>query len=242
MLNTIEFQGKTVEKALENASIALEIPENEIDYEIITYGSTGIFGLIGIRKAIIKVTVKDFSTEKNQRSSTTKKEETISLTKKNLEKKSFISNDQIEIGRAVLQRIIDSITDDANIEIAKHSKQIIFEIKGGVSGVLIGKKGQTLEAIQYIVEKIVNKNNNKRIRLLIDVEGYLKKKRENLQRLANKLVAKVKQTNKPVTIGQMNAHDRRIVHTHLKDDYDVRTQSVGSGYYRKLMIFPQKKY
>ena len=106
---------------------------------------------------------------------------------------------------------------------------------------LIGKRGQTLEAIQYLVEKIVNKQNEARIRILVDVEGYLDTRQSNLKRMASKMADKAQKINKPVTIGQMNAYDRRIVHLHLKDNQAVRTQSVGEGYYRKLVIFPKRR-
>ena len=105
---------------------------------------------------------------------------------------------------------------------------------------MIGKHGQTLEAIQSIVEKIINKRNQHRIRVEVDVEGYLENRRNNLERQAARLAEKCKRIGKPVAVGQMNAHDRRIVHLALKDDKAVRTQSIGEGYLRKLMIFPQK--
>jgi len=79
-------------------------------------------------------------------------------------------------------------------------------------------------------------------RVQIDVEGYLEAKRDRLQKLAERLSIKVKLSGKPVTAGQMNSHDRRIIHLALKEDTDVRTQSVGDGLYRKLMIFPGKSF
>ena len=95
--------------------------------------------------------------------------------------------------------------------------------------------------MQYLVEKIVNKQNEQRVRVLVDVEGYLKTRKTNLQKMASKMADKAKKTSKPVTIGQMNAYDRRTVHMHLKNNNAVRTQSVGEGYYRKLIIFPKKR-
>jgi spoIIIJ-associated protein len=105
---------------------------------------------------------------------------------------------------------------------------------------LIGKKGQTLEAIQYIVEKIVNKKSLEKIRVHVDIEGYLENRRINLERLSTRLAEKSKRIGKPVTIGQLNSYDRRVVHLVLKNDSDVRTQSIGDGFYRKLVIFPKK--
>ena len=88
---------------------------------------------------------------------------------------------------------------------------------------------------------MINKKSTNRVRVLVDVEGYLEKRKNNLKQMASRMGEKAKRTKKPVTIGQMNAHDRRIVHIHLKDEKGIRTQSIGDGYYRKLMIFPKKQ-
>ena len=144
----------------------------------------------------------------------------------------------------VLQRIIDSITSDASITVEEDSDRVLFNVAGGNAAVLIGKRGQTLEAIQSLVKKVVNKHNNndKRIRVQVDIEGYLETRRLNLERLAARLAEKSKRIRKPISMGQMSAYDRRIIHLALKDDPDVRTKSSGEGYLRKLVIFPKKKY
>jgi spoIIIJ-associated protein len=147
----------------------------------------------------------------------------------------------LEKGLEALQRIIDFITDDAQVSVERNADRVLFDVKGGNAGVLIGRRGQTLESIQYIVEKIVNKNTENRIRVQVDIEGYLEGRRTRLQELAAKLSAKAKRSGKPVTLGQLNSHDRRIVHLSLRDDDAVRTQSQGDGFYRKLVIFPEKK-
>ena len=148
----------------------------------------------------------------------------------------------LDLGRSVLQRIVDSITSDAEISAEENSGWLFFNINGGNAGILIGKKGQTLDAIQSLVEKIVNKHNphNDRIRVQVDVEGYLETRKANLEKLAERLADKSKRIRKPISLGQMSAYDRRIVHLALKNDPDIRTKSRGEGYMRKLVIFPQK--
>ncbi len=153
-----------------------------------------------------------------------------------------VNGDYLEIGKNGLQRIIDFITTGADISVEETSERIMFCVKGGNSGVLIGKRGQTLEAIQYLVEKIVNKNTKQRVRVQVDIEGYLDSRKAKLKSLASRLSEKAKRTGRPVTVGQLNAHDRRIVHISLRDDTDVRTQSMGEGFYRKLVIFPKKSF
>ena len=144
------------------------------------------------------------------------------------------------MGRNVTQRIVEKITDDATIRVEEKNDQVVFHVEGGKTAILIGKRGQTLEAIQYIVDRIVNKKSEKRIRIQIDVAGYLENKKTNLEQRAFHLAGKVKTTGKPVTVGELNVYDRKIVHMFLKEDKEVRTQSMGSGFYRKLVIFPKK--
>jgi spoIIIJ-associated protein len=253
MSPSLEFEDKNVEMAVKKACEKLNIPREKLKHDVISYGSTGIFGLVGTKKARIRVTIPKKSKDVNLEDSHRKKQKTVSVgqTVKDTDSQMDIATDQIElssssgedpkeIGREALQRIIDLITTEATISVEERSNRFFFKIKGGNSAVLIGKRGQTLEAIQYIVEKIVNKKRKDRVGIQVDVEGYLEKRRLSLEKTAFRLAEKVKRTGKPATMGQMNSHDRRIVHICLKDDNMVRTQSMGEGILRKLVIFPKK--
>jgi len=245
----IEVEGKNLEKAIEKACSRLKVPRDALKYEVISYGSSGIFGLAGIKKARIRVTVPEsdprsnaapipsehHSDEEVNKDAPSPIQETLDGTRLHT-----FPNDPLDLGKMVLQRIVDSITSDAKIRVDQNSNRILFSVAGGNSAIMIGKQGQTLEAIQSIVEKIINKHNQHRIRVEVDVEGYLENRRNNLERQAARLAEKCKRIGKPVAVGQMNAHDRRIVHLALKDNRAVRTQSIGEGYLRKLMIFPKK--
>lgn len=248
MSKSYEFQGKNVDRALEKASDELNIPTEKIKHEVLAYGSSGIFGLVGIKKAKIKVFVDE---EKNKKRRFKLDDAKPPVTPDAFvpgeealpEKATTLKHDQeiINSGIKALQRIVDGITVGAAVEITPKKERLLFTVCGGDSGVLIGKRGQTLEAMQYLLEKMINKKSTNRVRIMVDVEGYLEKRKNNLQQMALRMAEKAKRTKKPVTIGQMNAHDRRIVHIHLKDESGVRTQSIGDGYYRKLMIFPKKQ-
>jgi spoIIIJ-associated protein len=250
MSPSLEFEEKNVEMAVKKACKELNIPREKLKHDVISYGSTGIFGLVGTKKARIRVTVPEPAPESDQKDSEKNRggfpDHTIDDKDSQIDvepakkEKLHLDDDSKDIGREALQRIIDLITTDATISIEERSKRIFFNVKGGNSGILIGKRGQTLEAIQYILGKIINKSRQERIRIQVDVEGYLEKRRISLEGLASRLAEKVKRTGKPATIGQMNSHDRRIVHIALKNDSLVRTQSVGEGVLRKLVIFPRK--
>jgi spoIIIJ-associated protein len=249
---SLEFEEKNVEMAVNKACKELNIPREKLKHDVISYGSTGIFGLVGTKKARIRVTVPEPAPASVHKGSDSEKnrgglpdhliDDKDSQIDVAPEKKEILHSDDDpkDIGRDALQRIIDLITTDATISIEERSSRIFFNVKGGNSGILIGKRGQTLEAIQYILGKIVNKSRQERIRIQVDVEGYLEKRRISLEGLASRLAEKVKRTGKPATIGQMNSHDRRIVHIALKNNNLVRTQSMGEGALRKLVIFPRK--
>lgn len=140
-----------------------------------------------------------------------------------------------------MESIFKAMDLTAELSVKDDADPICLNIKIPEPGVLIGKRGQTLEAIQYIVDKIVSKQCGKGSRVIIDVEGYVEARKHELKDLATRLATKTLKSGKPSTMMRMNAHDRRIVHIALKRNPAVRTQSVGDGYYRKLIIFPKKK-
>ncbi len=253
-MSSLEFSAKNVEKAIAKASDELNLAADEIRYDILSHGSSGIFGLAGIKKAKIRVHLPETSKEAAPEDEISDSIEEICGQKilsaepllefsdsAALQPIAFEEN-PLDLGRTVLQRIVGSITDDAEISAEENSDRLFFNINGGNAGILIGKKGQTLDAIQSLVEKIVNKHNlhNDKIRVQVDVEGYLETRKANLEKLAERLADKSKRIRKPISLGQMSASDRRIVHLALKGDPDIRTKSRGDGYMRKLVIIPQK--
>ena len=252
MSHCVEFEDKNVEMAVKKACEELNIPREKLKHDVISYGSTGIFGLVGTKKARIRVTLPEpspkvvFETSNKEQQNENSYEPAAERPVPHIEishdegENLRVDDDPRDVGREALQKIIDLITSDATISIEKRANRIIYNVTGGNSAVLIGKRGQTLEAIQYLVEKMVNKNRKARVGIHIDVEGYLEKRKLSLQRLALRMAEKVKSTGKPAAIGQMNAHDRRIVHIALQDDNRVRTQSKGEGFLKKLVIFPKK--
>lgn len=258
MSPSLEFEDKNVEMAVKKACEELNIPREKLQHDVISYGSSGIFGLVGTKKARIRVILPEPpeppepTTETDIDGTKIEKSENLGfghdLENKDMpiddeqdeQMEQVVAPDPRDLGREALQRIIDLITTDATVSIQEETDRIFFKVKGGNAAILIGKHGQTLEAIQYIVEKIVNKQQKERVRIHIDIEGYLKNRRISLQKLATRMAEKVKRTGKPATIDPMNAHDRRIVHIALKDDSKVRTQSVGEGFLRKLVILPKR--
>lgn len=244
-----EFKARSIAKAVKIAAKELGQEADDLQYDIISHGASGIFGLTGVKKAIIRVHLPEepetdpigldedrpyFTSEGEARNRTDAKEGDLPADEDSREK-------VFELGEAMLRRIVDAISPEAGIQVQRESNKIRFNIEGGEAGILIGKRGQTLEAIQVLVDKAVRRLNGHSVRVAIDVEGYLKNKETNLIRTAERVAEKVKTKGRPASIGFMNAQDRRIIHLALKNDHAVRTQSVGDGNYRKLMVYPKRR-
>ncbi len=244
-----EFKARTIAKAVKIAAKELGIEQEDLQYDIISHGASGIFGLTGVKKARIRVHPPDravddpiagdvdrpYFADDDQTGRPAAAVDDLPIADDVTREKVF------QTGEAMLRRIVDAISPEAAIKVDRQNDQICFNIEGGEAGILIGKRGQTLEAIQVLVDKAVRRLNGHAIRVSIDVEGYLKNKETNLIRTAERVAQRVKSKGRPASIGFMNAQDRRIIHLALKDDHAVRTQSVGDGNYRKLMVYPKRR-
>jgi len=146
-----------------------------------------------------------------------------------------------EKARRLLEGILTRMQIDSPVDVEETAEAIVLNIRGDGSGLLIGKRGQNLDAIQYIVNKAVHHSANGHKMIVIDTEEYRKRREESLVALAMRLGEKVKKTKKPVTVGHMNAHDRRVIHMAMQDDETLTTKSRGEGEYRKIVILPARR-
>ncbi|WP_022666456.1 RNA-binding cell elongation regulator Jag/EloR [Desulfospira joergensenii] len=271
MKQTQEFSGKSLEAAIDSACEALNLTKEELKYDVVSTGASGIFGIVGRKDAKIKVRVPDTGPDQASEEEMegirsivdeafgeeTRVEEALELEEDEeeagdpppppreprppAEPPVDVTQESVDLGREALQKMADLITDDATVEAETDQDRLTLKIEGGNAGILIGRKGQTLDAMQFLTDKIINRKSEARVRVKVDIEGYMETRKSNLKHLAFKMAEKAKKTGRPATINQMSAQDRRIVHLALKDDTSVRTQSMGDGYYRRLVIFPKKK-
>ncbi len=147
---------------------------------------------------------------------------------------------RISTGHQFLQKMVDNITSEAEIAHQRDNNRITFDITGGNAALLIGKHGQTLEALQYLTERAMNRSGGQKLRVEVDAAGYQAKRKENLVDQAKRMAQKAIKNYRPVTIGPLSPQDRRVIHLTLKPDQRVRTQSKGKGVIRKLTIYPKK--
>jgi spoIIIJ-associated protein len=227
-METYEFEGKTTEEAIQNAARELNLPVEELHIDVIEPGSAGIFGLVGGRKAKIKVTLKapsELEEEEVEQEPGERKEEP--------------QEDDVNFAKRTLEEILALIPVEAAIAASRGEGRINLRIQGDRSGLLIGRKGTTLDALQFLVNKIVSKALDKKIDVVIDSENYRRRREDSLTQLALKMGDKAKKIKKPVTTNPMNPHDRRLVHLALKDDEELETRSRGEGLLKRVVIIPK---
>jgi spoIIIJ-associated protein len=229
-----EFEGKTTEEAVKNASRELNIPEEDLDIDIIEPGSAGIFGLVGGKKARIRVHMKQ--SEPEERS---EQDEVIDYDRSEAAVEEIVPDD-VAFARKTLSHILELIPLEATVSAEHGNGKIILLIEGDRTGLLIGRKGKTLDALQFIVNKIVNKALDRKISIVIDSENYRKRREEILTQMALRMGDKAKRIKKPVTTSPLNPHERRIIHLALKEDDRLDTKSRGDGLMKRVVIIPKR--
>ncbi len=225
-----EFSGKTVDDAITEACQSLMVTSDKLDYEVIEKGSSGFLG-IGTKLAIIKARVKDDSEVKEVNISSDTKEEVKESTE-NVAESVKPANDPKEF----LDKVFKAMNMEVNVKVEQIGNDVNVELSGEEMGVLIGKRGQTLDSLQYLTSLVVNKGNNDYIRVKVDTENYRKRRKDTLENLAKNLAYKVKRTKRPVTLEPMNPYERRVIHSVLQNDKYVSTHSEGDEPFRRVVI------
>ena len=264
-MDYIEVSGKNVDEALTNALIKLETTSDKVEYEVIEKGSAGFLGM-GRKLAVIKVRKKeDKPVEANvqAKETETQKVSASSVSHEPVKAETVKSVDNNEIkddsqehpkktskyttvmpNEEVERRITTFLGDmfkamnlTVNIDVKFDDPDCVnVELSGPNMGVLIGKRGQTLDSIQYLTSLVVNKGKDKYVRIKVDTEDYRNRRKETLESLAKNIAYKVKRSRKPVSLEPMNPYERRIIHSALQSDPAVSTHSEGEEPYRKVVV------
>lgn len=250
--------GKTVEEALEKALKALELDKNQVEIEILQEPTKGFLGLLGGRDATIRVrelqvsnsfevkksksdTLKDSYSEKSEI------EEKIECKVSSEENKNVVSDDIDPDVESKIREFLDVVLGAMKVKYELSLKKFedtvhiqILSDKPEEMGVVIGKRGATLDSLQYLLSLVVNKNREDYVRVVLDSENYRSKREETLEKFAKKMADKVVKTRRPVKLESMNPYERRIVHSVLQDYRGVKTHSEGKEPYRHVVITMDK--
>ena len=206
MLKSVEKTAKTMEEALASALEELGVSEDRVTVEILEEPSKGLFGFIGGKPARILVNVRPL--------------------------------DALTVGKQFLSDLFQSMHIAVELEVAVPEEEgpVAVNLRGEDLGILIGIHGQTLDALQYLTNLAANRDAEEKIKFVIDVEEYRRRRAETLTRLAQRLASKVKRMGEPVVLEPMTPHERKIIHMALQDDRRISTYSEGEEPNRKVVI------
>lgn len=258
----VEFSAKTVNDAIMEACTHFMVSRDNLEYEVVEEGSSGFLGL-GSKSAKIKAREKEETEEAavlaNETVKEEKKIEEVKEEKKE-EKKAEVSEVKEEKAAAKKEKVVVNAkeVEDKSITFLKdvlHAMDIAAVVEaeynaeeealeinliGEDMGVLIGKRGQTLDSLQYLVSLVVNKGTNGYIRVKVDTENYRERRKATLENLAKNIANKVVRTRRPISLEPMNPYERRIIHSALQNNKYVTTHSEGEEPYRKVVVTLKK--
>lgn len=256
-MDVSEKWGTDVETAVNLALAELKLTIDEVDVTVLEEPSRGFFG-IGSKLALVRVEkkkpvekVKEVTEKvkvkpepvKAQKKEKAERPEKKPETKKNavpaavvIKETADMSSVEDHAALVFLKEVTEQMGLDIDISAKANDDNVFVNIQGKDSGTIIGKRGQTLDAIQYLTSLVVNKNQENYIRVVVDAENYRSKREKTLEKLANRLADKVVKTKRSVRLEPMNPYERKVIHATLQNNPRVTTRSEGQDPYRRVII------
>ncbi len=256
-----EFEARTVKEAIAKGLEHLGLSQDDAFIEVVDEGRSGVFG-VGAKEAVVRITPKsdisegetseevDSSTDRpvedsaespNQAaemsSTPTAEPETTDTTALSAENERVLA-----ISSDFLQGVLDRMGLQAGViaQLVEGEEEILYRlnITGDDLGILIGRRAETLDALQYLTRLVVNQQTHRWYRIEVDVENYKQRREQSLQRLAKNMADRAVSEGRTIILEPMPARERRLIHLALRDRDDVRTESIGEGDARKVTIIP----
>lgn len=253
-MDWVEFTGKTVDEALDLALDKMEVSSDQVEYEVLEKETSGLLGLFSkpakIRVRLLSEEELTEETKNGEEAAPVMETETVVET----ETKESGLNEEVVVDIPVeklcdtaedfLDKVCSNMGIEATFEVSCEREECLINVNivGQDMGLLIGKRGQTLDALQYLTSLVVNKESGTYFKVKIDTENYRARRKETLENLARNIASKVKKTRKPVALEPMNPYERRIIHSALQNDKMVETYSEGEEPNRKIIIAMKKNF
>lgn len=230
----IEKSAKTIDEAVELALKELNTTKELVTIEVLEQPSKGIFG-IGARKATVKVKLKETVSKTEEfKPKAIRETRPARVSEPGLP----ATEEDKSAAQKFLREVLDAMDIKAEIRMKCVDDSLHLNLSGPKMGIIIGRRGQTLDSLQYLVSLVVNKNKGREgyVRVILDTEDYRRKREETLVRLSKRLADGVVKTGKKVELEPMNPYERRIIHSSLQNNDKVTTFSEGDEPYRKVVI------
>ena len=254
-MSAVEAAGSTIEEAVAAALTQLKAERDQVEIEILAQATKGFLG-IGGRKARVRATLRNPTSLQALESEPTEgmdesPQESVRLASRSSLRRRSPSGDSDaqpvpvskETGEKACQILSETLRlmgMEVPVLLDVQGTEAVVNLEDTVDGLLIGRKGQTLDALEYLLNRMVARGEEEEAHLVLDAEGYRERRRQSLESLALRLSERAKRRRKTVTLNPLSPRDRRVVHLALEDDPLVVTRSMGRGYFRRLSIVPEE--
>ena len=230
MPKVIISEGKTTNEAIEKGLKELKTTKNKVEIRVLDQEKRSFFDILAPRVVKVELTLKDdLESNVKENEFVEKIHSKVEISQEKLEK----VKGNIDI---FLNDFLAKIDDSHSYTIDIEDSNILVNIEGMESGVLIGYRGETLNAMQTLLTSIANKNNDNRVKVYLNIDNYKVKREKALEELAVKISKTVLKNNKSITLEPMNAYERKIIHSKLQDNKNIRTHSIGEEPNRRIVI------
>jgi spoIIIJ-associated protein len=259
---TLEKIAPTVEEAISEGLTELGLTAESVDVEVLDHGSRGLFG-VGSRQARVRLTVKPLASEpetaaekpeSTQIKASSRSDVVVPVPAREKETSADVSEDAFNvlddnllfISRQAVAELLEKMKVPAHIEVRygepdeEDQRPVLIDVQGDDLGVLIGRRAEILNALQYVVNLIVSKQVEHWVQVIIDVQGYRARHERQLRQMAQRMADQAMKAGRRQVLEPMSASDRRIIHLELRDHPSVTTQSVGEEPTRKVTIVPKE--
>ncbi len=246
-MNSVEAEGRTIEEAVAAALARLQVERERVEIEVLSQATKGFLG-IGGKKARVRATLRvplsqqiaDTKIPPVRRKEPVRVSESTPPAAAEEMETLLPSREQGEKASEILQEILRRMQAEPAVALEQHANELVLTLTGKDSGALIGRNGQTLDALEYVLNRIITRSDEADTHLVLDAEGYRERRRKNLENLALRLGERAKRRKRPVALSPLSPRDRRVIHLALENDPLVSTKSIGRGYFRRLYIVPEE--
>ena len=232
MPKTIISEGKTTQEAIDNGLKELKVSKDKVDIKVLEEeNKKSFFSILTPRVVKVELTLKE-NVKEEKREYQKREEKPKREYDHNIEDINEAKERVVKFLKDWLTQVDESLVYEIKIE----DYTIFVDIKGQAAGLLIGYRGESLNAMQTILSTIANRNFNEKIKIILDIENYREKRAKILEELAEKVSKTVLKNGKSITLEPMSAYERKIIHTKLQDNTKVETYSIGEGDNRRVVI------
>ncbi|WGU93328.1 RNA-binding cell elongation regulator Jag/EloR [Paenibacillus dendritiformis] len=243
-MNTLIVSGKTIEDAIKNGLAQWKVTEDRVTVRVLEKPSRGLFGLIGVRPATVELTLLEKPAAPAPETSPAPEVKTAPAEEAAMPYAEAAAEaeaaeqgpDPIEEAKRFIIDAAQAMGLEVNVSVHKRKDTVTFDISGPDLGLIIGRRGQTLDSLQYLTSLVANRYSKHHLRIILDAEQFRERRKKTLEALADRLANKAVRNRQDVVLEPMTPQERKIIHAKLQDHPKVKTYSKGEEPNRRIVI------